>query len=231
LGSGLEAVVFDFDGTILDSETAEFESHVQLFSECGATLTLEEWCEGVGIVTPHDYWFVQLCARARNPPGDYEQFLERRSAYFRTRVRWEPMAGIGELIDELTAARVPCAIASTASGDWVTRALLQLRLTERFNAVVTGDQVERGKPAPDVYLEAARRLGVDPGSCVAVEDSGPGLAAAGAAGMKTVIIPHTLSRNHDLAKADLRVSHAGELTLARLRRLVCERRGHDGTKV
>lgn len=213
------SVIFDFDGTILDSETAEFESHLQLFSECGATLTVEEWCEGVGIVTPHDHWFVRLCARARNPPADYEQFVERRQAYFRTRVRWEPMRGIGGLLDELTGAGVPCAIASTATGDWVTRALLELGLTERFDAVVTGDQVVRGKPAPDVYLEAARRLGVDPCSCVAVEDSGPGLAAAGAAGMKTVIIPHTLSRNHDLANADLRVSHAGELTLARLQRL------------
>jgi beta-phosphoglucomutase-like phosphatase (HAD superfamily) len=64
---------------------------------------------------------------------------------------------------------------------------------------------------------------------VAVEDSGPGLAAAGAAGMKTVIIPHALSRTHDLASADLRVSHAGELTLVRLRRLF-ESAGHDGTK-
>ena len=210
------AVVFDFDGTILDSETAEYESHVQLFSECGATLSIDEWCEGVGIVTPHDHWFVQLCARAKNPPADYEQFLARRRAYFRTRVRWEPMGGVGELLDELTGAGVRCAIASAASGDWVTGALDELRLTTRFDAVVTGDQVQRGKPAPDVYLEAARRLGVDPRSCVAVEDSGPGLAAARAAGMKTVIIPHTLSRNHDLTSADLRVSHAGELTLARL---------------
>ena len=214
------AVVFDFDGTILDSETAEFESHQQIFSECGATLTVEEWCEGIGIVQPEDHWFVRLCARATNPPTDYTQFTERRRAYFRTRIRWDPMPGIGGLLDELTAARVPCAVASTASGDWVVRALGDMGLAPRFDAVVTGDQVEHGKPAPDVYLEAARRLGVDPGSCVAVEDSGPGLAAAGAAGMKTVAIPHTLSVTHDFAGADLRVSHAGELTLARLRRLI-----------
>jgi beta-phosphoglucomutase-like phosphatase (HAD superfamily) len=214
------AVVFDFDGTILDSETAEFESHQQLFTECGATLTVEEWCEGVGIVTPDDQWFARLCDRATHPPADYEQFVERRRAYFRARVRWEPMRGIGELLDELTGACVPCAVASAATGEWVTRALGDLGLTGRFDAVVTGDQVVRGKPAPDVYLEAARRLGIDPCRCVAVEDSGPGLAAAGAAGMTTVVIPHTLSLNHDFANADLRVSHAGELTLARLQRLI-----------
>jgi HAD superfamily hydrolase (TIGR01509 family) len=214
------AVVFDFDGTILDSETAEFESHEQLFSECGATLTVEEWCEGVGIVTPADHWFVRLRDRATHPPIDYEQFVERRRAYFRARVRWELMPGIAELLDELTGAGVPCAVASTATGDWVTRALRDLGLATRFDAVVTGDEVEHGKPAPDVYLEAARRLGIDPRWCVAVEDSGPGLTAASAAGMKTVVIPHTLSLNHDFANADLQVSHAGELTLARLQRLI-----------
>jgi beta-phosphoglucomutase-like phosphatase (HAD superfamily) len=214
------AIVFDFDGTILDSETAEFESHRQLFSDCGATLTAEEWCEGVGIVQPRDYWFERLCARATRPPVDYEQFVERRRAYFRARVCWEPMRGIGALLEEITGAGVPCAIASAATGDWVPRGLRDLGLAAHFAAVVTGDQVARGKPAPDVYLEAARRLGIDPRACVAVEDSGPGLAAAGAAGMKTVAIPHTLSLNHDFANADLQVTHAGELTLARLRRLV-----------
>ena len=228
------AVVFDFDGTILDSETAEFESHQQLFTECGATLTVKEWCEGVGIVTPADHWFVRLCDRATHPPVDYDEFVQRRRAYFRARVRWEPMRGIGELLDELTGAGVPCAVASAATSDWVVRALGDLGLTGRFDAVVTGDQVVRGKPAPDVYLEAARRLDIDPCWCVAVEDSGPGLAAAGAAGMTTVVIPHTLSVNHDFASADLRVSHAGELTLARLQRLIDSGRlrneGHDGTK-
>jgi HAD superfamily hydrolase (TIGR01509 family) len=214
------AVVFDFDGTILDSETAEFESHRQIFSECGATLTVEEWCEGVGIVQPEDYWFMRLCDRATNPPVDYEQFTARRRAYFRQRICWDPMPGIGGLLDELAGAGVPCAVASTASGDWVIRALDDMGFAARFDTVVTGDQVVRGKPAPDVYVEAARRLGVDPRACVAIEDSGPGLAAAGAAGMKTVVIPHTLSVNHDFATADLRVSHAGELTLARLQRLI-----------
>jgi beta-phosphoglucomutase-like phosphatase (HAD superfamily) len=88
-----------------------------------------------------------------------------------------------------------------------------------FDVVVTGDQVAHRKPAPDVYLAAALRLGVDPQRSVAIEDSGPGIAAARAAGMKAVAIPHWLTEGHDLRGADLTVAHAGELTLERLTHL------------
>ncbi len=80
--------------------------------------------------------------------------------------------------------------------------------------------MKRGKPAPDVYLEAARRIGADPGRSVAIEDSAPGIASARAAGLRTIAIPHWLTQGHDLAGADLRVAHAGELTLDTLEKLV-----------
>jgi beta-phosphoglucomutase-like phosphatase (HAD superfamily) len=100
------------------------------------------------------------------------------------------------------------------------RATERLGMRGLFAAIVTGDDVVRRKPAPDSYLEAARRLGVDPRRSIAIEDSGPGIAAARAAGMKTVAIPHWLTAQHDLSGADLRVAHAGQLTLARLAALV-----------
>ena len=81
---------------------------------------------------------------------------------------------------------------------------------------MTGDEVAQRKPAPDVYLEAARRLGVDPARSVAIEDSAPGIAAARAAGMKVIAIPHWLTERHDLSAADLTVAHAGEVTIERL---------------
>jgi beta-phosphoglucomutase-like phosphatase (HAD superfamily) len=103
------------------------------------------------------------------------------------------------------------------------RATERLGLRALFGAIVTGDEVARRKPAPDLYLEAARRLGADPARSIAIEDSGPGVAAARAAGMKTIAIPHWLTERHDLAAADLRVAHAGELTLSRLMELLPER--------
>jgi beta-phosphoglucomutase-like phosphatase (HAD superfamily) len=89
-----------------------------------------------------------------------------------------------------------------------------------FGAVVAGDQVKHRKPAPDVYLAAALELGVDPRHSIAIEDSGPGVAAARAAGMKAVAIPHWLTARHDLSGADLTVTDAGQLSLDRLEALI-----------
>jgi putative hydrolase of the HAD superfamily len=214
------AVIFDFDGTILDSESAEFESHRRLFAEHGVELTEEEWCTGIGIVQPATHWWEWLCARAATPP-EYGRFRELTRAYFNEHVRMEPMAGIGPLVEALQAANIPRAVASAASSDWVTRALAAMGLTASFDAVVTRNDVSRPKPAPDVYLEAARRLRTEPHRSVAIEDSGPGLAAAKAAGMRTIAIPHRLNRQtHDFDGADLFLSSAAELTLQRLRALV-----------
>ena len=111
---------------------------------------------------------------------------------------------------------MPAAIASSAPARWVVGAVERLGIRPLFDAVVTGDEVAHRKPAPDVYLEAARRLGVDPARSVAIEDSRPGITAARAAGMKAIAIPHWLTERHDLSAADLTVAHAGELTLERL---------------
>jgi beta-phosphoglucomutase-like phosphatase (HAD superfamily) len=102
----------------------------------------------------------------------------------------------------------------------VRGAVAELGLDAAFDAIVSGDEVARGKPAPDVYLEAARRLAVPASRCVAIEDSGPGIAAARAAGMATVAIPHPVSRTHDFSGALLQVTTAADLTVDTLQRLV-----------
>ena len=214
------AVIFDFDGTIVDSESAEFVAHSRYFAEHGVQLTEEEWCTGIGLVKGETYWWERLCERASNAPG-YPHFHETTRVYFREHVRMEPMPGVAALVTALVAADIPRAVASAASSEWVLKALADLELEPLFGAIVTGDQVRRPKPAPDVYLEAARRLDVSPGRCVAIEDSGPGLAAARAAGMRTIAIPHPLNRKfHDFEGADLYLSSARDLSLERLRTLI-----------
>ena len=213
------AVIFDFDGTILDSETPEFESHRRFFAEHGVLLTEYEWCTTVGIAQPAEHWWRWLCARAAAPPT-FDVFRQTTLRYFREHVRMEPMPGIAALVGALVAAGVPRAIASAASDRWVRGAIADLGLEPSFDAIVTADDVRRGKPAPDVYLEAARQLDIAPGQCVAVEDSGPGVAAACAAGMRVVAIPHAVNRTHDFSGAHFHASTAAELTLETIRRLV-----------
>jgi HAD superfamily hydrolase (TIGR01509 family) len=211
------AVIFDFDGIVLDSETPEYESHRRIYARCGVTLTVDEWCGVIGTwIEGHDeQWFVRLCERSAQAPARDEYFAERRRIFDEI-VPADPMRGIPELLAALRHAAVPVAIASSAPARWVIGAVERLGIRPLFDAVVTGDEVARRKPAPDVYLEAARRLGADPVRSVAIEDSAPGITAARAAGMKAVAIPHWLTERHDLTDADLTVAHAGELTLERL---------------
>jgi HAD superfamily hydrolase (TIGR01509 family) len=211
------AVLFDFDGIVLDSETPEYESHRRIYERCGVTLTVDEWCGVIGTWSEgHDeQWFARLCERSAGAPGRDDYFAERRRI-FEAIVPADPMRGIGELLAALRDAAIPTAIASSAPARWVVGAVERLGIRPLFDAVVTGDQVAHRKPAPDVYLEAARRLGVDPAQSIAIEDSAPGIAAARAAGMKTIAIPHWLTESHDLSGADLAVAHAGDLTLERL---------------
>ena len=217
----LAAVIFDFDGIIIDSETPEYESHRRIYERHGVPLTTDEWCDQIGVWTEgHDErWFRELCARSAHAP-DHDAYHAEKRRIFDEVVPSEPMRGIRELAGALADAGIPAAIASSSPASWVVRATERLGMRGLFGAIVTGDDVSRRKPAPDSYLEAARRLGVDPRRSIAIEDSGPGIAAARAAGMKTVAIPHWLTAQHDLSGADLRVAHAGELTLARLATLL-----------
>jgi HAD superfamily hydrolase (TIGR01509 family) len=217
----LEAVVFDFDGVVLDSETPEFESHRRVFESWGAPLTPDEWCDHVGIYRAdhEEHWFLQLCERSGRAV-DQDAYEAEKRKLFLDLVPPEPMRGIRELLEALRAVDVPTAIASSSVERWVVPAAERLGLSPLVDTIVTGDDVANRKPAPDIYLEALRRLGADASRSVAIEDSAPGVAAACAAGMKTIAIPHWLTERHDLNAAHLRVAHAGELSVARLVTLV-----------
>lgn len=223
--AALEAVIFDFDGVILDSETAEFESHRLVYDRYGVPLSPDEWCDYIGIWSEdHEQsWCDRLNVRS-GAGVTYEAFKAEQRRLFREVLAGAPMRGIRELLDALALAAIPTAVASTSSAEWVVPSVARLGLRDRFRTIVTADDVARRKPAPDVYLEAARRLGVDPRWSVAIEDSGPGVAAATAAGMKTVAIPHWLTERHDLARATLRVASAAELTIDALERLIARDR-------
>jgi len=217
----LRAVVFDFDGIVLDSETPEYESHRRIYERCGASLTVEEWCDAVGVWNEHHPELRFAALRERSPRApDRDAYHAERHRIFDELIPAAPMRGIHDLLVALDAEGIPAAIASTSPAGWVRPSVERIGLGAMFRVIVTGDEVARRKPAPDVYVEAARRLGVEPADAAAIEDSSPGVAAARAAGMRVVAIPHGLTRRHDLSAADLSVAHAGELTVERLRALM-----------
>src|SRR3954453_15124901 len=129
----LAAVIFDFDGVVLDSETPEYESHRRIYQRCGVELTIEEWCGAIGLWSDsHDDRRCDLLSErsASAPPRD--SYHDERRRIFAALVPGEPMAGIRGLLHALQAAAVPAAIASTAPARWVVPAAERIGVRDLF---------------------------------------------------------------------------------------------------
>jgi putative hydrolase of the HAD superfamily len=219
----LEAVVFDFDGLILDTEWAIYESALAAFAAHGHTLTVEAWSTIIGTNSDvDDSWWDQVCAAAGVVDFDRALFEAAYAVQDRSgRDRLPALPGVVELVAELRAAGVPLGIASSSSRAWLDHHITRLGLTEGFGTLVGSDLVGGiGKPAPDVYLKACADLGADPGKSVALEDSAHGATAAKAAGMAVVAVPSRITRHNDLSHADLVVTSLHDLSVDRLAALV-----------
>jgi HAD superfamily hydrolase (TIGR01509 family) len=202
----LDAVVFDFDGLIIDSEWVIYETAVAAFAAHGHELPVEAWSTIVGTNDKHDpEWWSRLCSAVGITAFDRADYDAAYEAQDRSnRDDLPALPGVLDLVAALEAADVPLGIASSSSLGWLDRHLGRLGLEGRFGAVVGADLVGGvGKPAPDVYLRACADLGADPARSVAIEDSAHGVTAARAAGMAVVAVPSRITRFNDLTHAHL----------------------------
>ena len=183
------AVVFDLDGVLVESEHLWEEMWRRYAERFGTTWSHEDTVGMQGMSAPE--WSARLAGHAGG--GECAAACERTVVDDMVAAldagRMEPYEGAAAMVREV-AARVPTALATSAPRRLVDAVLDRHGLAASFGATVSSAEVAGGKPAPDVYLEAARRLGVDPRSCVGVEDSSNGLRAAHAAGMTVVAIPN-----------------------------------------
>ena len=219
----LEAVVFDFDGLIIDSEWAIYETACAAFAEHGHDLSVEAWSTIVGLgEDDEEAAWAALCDAMGIGGFDREAFAATYAAQDRSNRDALPLLpGVEVLVDSLVAEGVPIGVASSSSLDWLDRHLGRHGLAPHFGAVVGADVVGGlGKPRPDVYLRACADLGADPARSVALEDSAHGITAAKAAGMTAVAVPGRLTATHDFARADLVVASLEEVTVPLLQRLV-----------
>jgi HAD superfamily hydrolase (TIGR01509 family) len=216
----IRAVIFDMDGLIIDTEWPDYQSWQELYASHGHELTLAEWVPYVGLWGPPLDLLGRLTALIGDG-ADPAALRARRRARCDELVReaMTPMAGYHPLMERLTTEGYRRGLASTSSRDWVDFVVEGLGVRLQFEAIIAGDEVAARKPAPDVYLRAAERLGVPPAECVALEDSAPGIASAKAAGMACIAIPNRVTVHHDLSAADRQVAHLGEVTLELLRSL------------
>lgn len=200
----MRAVIFDFDGTLVDSEPNYFQANRALLAQHGIPFDETDNQRYVGASSldmMHDF------VARHGLPGPPRALVEQRDRLYlaiaegSTRV----FPGMLRFLDLVQGSRLPVAVASGSSLAVIRRLLAVVGLADRFDQVLSAEQVARGKPAPDVFLEAARRLRQAPRSCVVVEDSAPGVAAAFRAGMRCIAVPERLqpSRSGPFRTADL----------------------------
>ncbi|HWJ83531.1 MAG TPA: HAD family phosphatase [Nocardioides sp.] len=186
--AGLRAVLWDMDGTLVDTEPYWMATEVALAEEHGAEWTHEDAMQLVGndLLTSGRY-IKQRMAMPQSPEEIVELLLDGVVDRVRHSVPWCP--GARELLLSLREAGVPCALVTMSYQRFVAPILEHLP-PETFRVVVTGDLVEYGKPHPEPYLTAAAALGVDPADCVAIEDSNTGARSAESAGCPVLVIPN-----------------------------------------
>jgi HAD superfamily hydrolase (TIGR01509 family) len=209
-----EAVVFDLDGVLLDSEQVWDDVREQLARERGG-----RWHEGaqramMGMSSPEWARYMHDVIGLPESPEEISAEVVRRLEE-RYRQNLPLIAGAAEAVERL-AARWPLGIASSSNRELIDLVLELSGLGRFFKATVSSEEVARGKPAPDVYLEAARRLGVTPEQSVAIEDSHNGILAAKAAGLRVVAIPnpHFPPDPESLELADVTLGSLAELSAA-----------------
>ncbi len=218
------ALLFDFDGTILDTESPAFRAWRETFEEHGHELLLQEWSAAIGTIGGYDPvgQLEQLTGRRLDPQAVREAVRRRHLEL----VELEALRpGIGEYVTNAASHGLRIAVVTSATRDWVTSMLDRLAIAEGWHSFHCADgDSALAKPRPDLYLRALAALAVGPDEAIAIEDSPNGVRAAKEAGILCVATPNDVTRELDLGDADLVVGSLAELPLGQLLAWASERR-------
>ena len=211
----IRAIVFDFDGLILDTEEPVYRSWLEVYEAHGERLPFERWVQIVGSTTTEFHPQRHLEERLGRPLS--QEVLEGRVGR-RTEMilAQQVLPGILQHIDEAKSRGLKLGVASSSTRDWVSGHLERLGILGRFDCVRCRDDVNNAKPAPDLYIAVLDCLGVSPSQALAIEDSPNGVIAAKQAGMLCVAIPNSITAKLDLSHADLVLRSLADVSLSDL---------------
>jgi HAD superfamily hydrolase (TIGR01509 family) len=199
----VQALVFDFDGLILDTETSLFSVWCQVFQDHGCRpLTITEWSKEIGTQGGFDV-HAELVSRATLPVDPDDVRAQVIAAHHATIEQEMVRPGVIEWLDEAHELELGVAIASSLPAKWVDGHLTRLGLREHFSYLACWCNELEAKPAPDTYLAACAALGVEPQYAIALEDSPHGIAAARAAGLRVIAVPNPVTAQLDVSAADV----------------------------
>ena len=211
----IRAIIFDFDGLILDTEEPIYQSWLEVYKAHGEELPWERWVQIVGSTTAEFHPQHHLEERLGRPLS--QEVIERRIGR-RTELilAQKLLPGIVQHIDAAKSLGLKLGVASSSTRDWVSGHLDRLGILGKFDCVRCRDDVNNAKPAPDLYIAVLECLGVRSSEALAIEDSPNGVIAAKRAGLRCVAIPNTITSSLDLSHADLVLRSLSELTLSDL---------------
>jgi HAD superfamily hydrolase (TIGR01509 family) len=213
--SVIKALIFDFDGLILDTENPEYQAWREIYQEYGCDLSLAKWGECIGTANtfdPYDY-----LAELSGKTIDRAAIQKQRRARFAQLMDGEPLLpGVEEYIRDARRLGLRLAVASSSGHAWVSGHLSRFQIERHFDCLNCSDDVERVKPDPALYLKALERLGVVASEAIAIEDSPNGALAATRAGIFCVTVPNTLTQQLSFSAGDLRLTSLSSLPLEAL---------------
>jgi HAD superfamily hydrolase (TIGR01509 family) len=211
----IRALVFDFDGLILDTEEPVYRSWLEVYQAHGEELPFERWVQIVGSTTTGFHPQHHLEERLGRPLP--KEVLDRRIGRRTELVLAQAvLPGVVQQLDAARESGLKLGVASSSTREWVAGHLARLGILERFECLRCRDDVANAKPEPDLYLAVLDCLGVSASEAIAIEDSPNGVAAAKRAGMRCVAIPNSITAGLDLSEADITLGSLAELTLAQL---------------
>ena len=211
----IRAIVFDFDGLILDTEEPVYRSWLEVYEAHGEELPFERWVQIVGSTTTgfHPQHHLEERLGRSLPKEVLDRRIGRRTELV---LAQKLLPGVVQHIDQAKALGLKVGVASSSTAEWVRGHLARLGILEKFDCLRCRDDVGNAKPEPDLYIAVLDCLGVSASEAIAIEDSPNGVMAAKRAGLRCVAIPNSITAKLDLSGADVLLSSLAEITLADL---------------
>lgn len=211
----IRAIVFDFDGLILDTEEPVYRSWLEVYQAHGEDLPFERWVEIVGSTTAVFHPQHHLEERLGRPLP--KEVLDRRIGRRTEMILANALLpGVVQQVEAARARGLKLGVASSSTGEWVRGHLARLGMLDRFDCLRCRDDVAKAKPDPDLYIAVLECLGVPAQEAFAIEDSPNGVTAAKRAGLRCVAIPNTITASLDLSHADVVLGSLADVSLDEL---------------
>lgn len=208
----IKGIIFDFDGLILDTETHHFRILQEMFGEHGTEMPIERWQQEIGTQSGFStFGYLQEQIGREIDQEGLKRELEER--FHSTLAEEGARDGVEDYLKRAKELGLKIGLASSSDYEWVSKYLRNLGLFDYFECIKTSDDVEKVKPDPALYLQAARCLGLQPEQCLVFEDSANGALAAKRAGMGCVIVPNAVTHTMDFCEVEHRLDSMADMPL------------------